>query len=247
MERKPYKKRIQLAINLLGEIIRKGEMLDRGKVVEILRRTYEKHKLSPLKGKATPEDLYDKEMSSLYVVGKYGLGLHEEYPGLFNKIFYLENLYEEVVEKILSGDYESARNMLKGASPTGVIDSNTIARMLRVEFTKTILGFTDEDRFSKILKATINAFPEEEKTVKNYVRFYIAFRVAEGIYRGEVRNRTYKEAYKRALALRLGFPHATPSDEYIAVIAREVFNIPDKILEKTLSLKREEKEGSQTS
>ncbi len=239
-ERKPYKKRIQIAVNILSEIIRRGEQLDRKNVVEILRRTYEKQGLKPLKGKATPEDIYDKEMSSLYVIGKYGLGLDEEYPGLFNKIFYLEKLYEEVIDKILSGEYDSARNMLKGASPTGVIDSNTIARVLRVVFTKTILGFIDENEFAKILQETAKAFPEEERTVKNYARFYIAFRIAEAIYRGEIRNKTYKEAYKRALALRLGFPLSTPSDEYIAIIAKEVFNIPDNILNKTLSLKKEQ-------
>ncbi len=246
-ERKPYKRRIQLAINLLSEMIKRGELIDRSKAVELLRKTYERYKLKPLKGKATPQDIYDKEMSSLYVIGKYGLGLHEEYPGLFNKIFYLERIYEEVIDRILQGDYESARNILKGASPSGVIDSNTLARMLRVEFTKAVLGFTDEERFSRILKETMKAFPEEEKTIRNYVRFYIAFKIAEGIYRGEIRNRAYKEAYKRALALRLGFPQSTPSDEYVAIIAKEVFNIPDKIIEKTLSIKKEEKTETPSS
>ncbi len=251
-ERNPYRRRIQIAVNLLGDLLRRGEQLSRKDVVEILRRTYEKHKIKPLKGKATPPDIYDKEMASLYVVGKYGLGLHEEYPGLFKKIFYLEEIYEEVIEKMLSGEYDSARNLLKGASASGVIDSNTIARMLRTAFTKTILGFIDEDEFARVLKKTMEVFPEEEKTVKNYVRFYIAYKIAEGIYRGEIRNKKYKEAMKRAIALRLGFPQSTPSDDYIAIIAKEVFNIPERILEKTLKLRREketseEKEVSDSS
>ncbi len=245
-ERNPYRRRIQIIVNLLGDILRRGEELSRKDAVEILRKTYEKKRLTPLKGKATPPDIYDKEMASLYVVGKYGLGLHEEYPGLFSKIFYLEEIYEEVIDKILNGDYESARNLLRGASPSGVIDSNTVARMLRTAFTKTVLGFVDEEEFARILKKTAEAFPEEERTVRNYVRFYIAYRMAEAIYRGEVRNKTYKEALKRALALRLGFPKSTPSDEYISVIAREVFNVPDKILEKTLSLHREKEEAKST-
>ncbi len=238
--RNPYRKRIQIAVNILGEVLKRGEQLTRKDVVEYLRKTYEKNKLVPLKGKATPPDIYDKEMASLYVVGKYGLGLDEEYPGLFSKIFYLEEIFEEVIEKIKAGEYESARNMLKGASPSGVIDSNTVARMLRTAFTKTVLGFIDENEFSEILKKTAEAIPEEERTVRNYTRFYIAYRIAEAIYRGEIRNKTYKEAFKRALALRLGFPQSTPSDEYVAVIAREVFNIPDHILEKLLKLKKEE-------
>lgn len=235
-ERNPYRKKIQVLVNLLGEIIRKQDALTRKDVVDLLRKTYEKHRIKPLKGKATPPDLYDKELASLYVVGKYGLGIDEEYPELFDKIFYLEKGYEEVINKILAGQYEEARLILKETSPTGVIDSNTVARMLRTAFTKLLLGFLDEETFAKILRKTSEAIPEEERTVKNYVRFYIAYKVAEGIYRGEIRNKVFKEAFKRAMALRLGFPKTIPSDEYVAIISKEVFSIPDKILSRTLSI-----------
>ncbi len=239
----PYKKRIQVLVNLLGDIIKKQNSLSRKKVVEMLRRTYERNKLVPLKGKANPPDIYDKEMASLYVIGKYGLGIEDEYPELFQKIFYLEKRYEEVLEKIMAGEYEEARTLLKETSPSRVIDSNTVARMLRTAFTRLLLGFMDEEEFANILKKVIEAIPEEERTVKNYVRFFIAFKVAEAISRGEIRNKMYKEAFKRALAVRIGFPKTTPSDDYIAIIAREVFGVPDNVLKNVLSIKKEEAES----
>jgi hypothetical protein len=243
--RDPYRRKIQVLVNLLGEIVRRQETLTRKDVVELLRRTYDKAKIKPIKGKATPPDIYDKEMASLYVVGKYGLGIDEEYPELFNKIFYLEKGFEEAIEKILSGEYEDARLILKGASPTGVIDSNTVARMLRTAFTKLLLGFMSEEEFAEILKKTMEAIPEEERTVRNYVRFYIAFKVAEGIYRGEIRDRMVKEAYKRAIALRLGFPKTIPNDDYVAIIAKEAFSVSDKIIEKILFVKKEQESNKE--
>ncbi|ADI32205.1 DUF2192 domain-containing protein [Staphylothermus hellenicus] len=245
-ERNPYRRRIQILVNLLGEIIRKQNELTRKDVVDLLRKTYEKKKIKPLKGKATPPDIYDKEMASLYVIGKYGLGISNEYPELFDKIFYLEKEYEEAIDKILAEQYSEARAILKKTSPAGVIDSNTVARMLRTAFTKLLLGFSDEEVFAKILKKTVEAIPEEKRTVRSFVRFHIAYKVAEGIYRGEIRNKIFKEAYKRATALRLGFLKTTPGDDYIAIIAKEVFNIPDKILSRILSINKR-KENDNTS
>ncbi len=238
MERNPYRKRIKILVDILNKIIHRYEELTRKDVVEILRKTYEKHKIKPLKGKANPPDLYDKELSSLYIVGKYGLGIDEDYPDFFYNIFYIEESFEKCIELLMNNKFDEAREILKKNSSSGVIDSNTVARMLRIPFTKLLLGFMDEKEFSNILVKTVKAIPEEERTVKNYVRFYVAFRVAEAIYRGEIRNKGYKEAYKKALSLRLGFPKITPSDDYVAIIAREVFNIPDKVLEKILSIKK---------
>jgi len=238
VERNPYRRRIKILVEVLNTIIHE-EDLSRKEVADILRRAYEKHKIKPLKGKATPPDLYDKELSSLYVIGRYGLGLDDEYPDLFNKLFYLEEGFERVIELLKKDKYEEARELLKPLSSSGVVDSNTIARMLRVPFTKLLFGFTDEEEFATILHRVGRAFPEEERTVKNYVKFYIAFKIAEEISKGLIRSKGFKEAMKKALALRLGFPRVMPSDEYIALIAREVFGVPSSVLGKILSIETE--------
>ncbi|MET1160421.1 MAG: DUF2192 domain-containing protein [Thermoprotei archaeon] len=236
MERNPYRKRITILVDLLNDIIHMGS-LSRKEIAELLQKTYKKYKLAPIKGKATPPDLYDKEIASLYVIGKYGLGLDEEYPDLFSKIFYIEQEFEKALNYIMLGEYEEARKILKSLSPSNVVDSNTVARMLRIPLTKLLFGFMSEEEFAKILKTVLDAIPEEERTIRNYVRFYIAYKTAEEIYKGSIRNKQYKEAYKRALALRLGFPKTVPNDDYVAIIAKEVFHVPEHVLEKILSLK----------
>ncbi|MEM0377925.1 MAG: DUF2192 domain-containing protein [Thermosphaera sp.] len=233
-ERTPYKKRIQVAVNILSEVIKRGREITRSEAIELLRKTYEKQGLQPIRGKAFPPDIYDKELATIYVVGKYGLNLHEEYPDLFERIFYLEEAYERAIDYILKNDYEVARKILKENSITGVIDSNTIARMLRVPLTKFILGFLNEEEFAKILHKTREAVPEEESTVYKYVKFFIAFKLAEMIFKGEVKSKEYKEALKKALAIRIGFPKATPGDEYVKYIAESVFELKEEELENLL-------------
>ncbi len=240
-DKNPYRKRIQIIVDLLGEIIRKGNVTSREELRELIKETYEKHGIVPIKGKATPPDLYDKEIASLYVIAKYGLALDDEYPSLFDNLFRTEEKYEEAIKNILENNYEEARKNLIEASSQGQIDSNTVARMLRVAFTKLLFGFITEDEFAKILKKTAEAIPEEERTVRNFVRFYIAFKVAEMISRGEIRNKGFKEASKKAIGLRLGFPRIAPRDDYIEAIAKEVFMVPDKVLEKVLLTNKDEK------
>ena len=231
--RSPYKKRIQAAVEILGEAL-KNPGITRDKLIGLMKRIYGRHRLSPLRGKAFPPDIYDKELATLYVIGRYGLGIDMDYPEQFKSLFYREIAYEEAVEAILGRRYEEARRILEEQSPGRVIDSNTLARMLRVPFTKLVLGFISEDEFREILRRTREAFPEEERTVRSYARFYIAYRIAEKIYRGEIRNKLSKEIAKQALAAQIGFDKTVPGDDYIGIIAREVFNVPEHVLEKIL-------------
>lgn len=246
MKVSPHKKRLQIAVSLLSELTKSPQPPNRQEVVDMLREAYERSKLQPIRGTSLPPDIYDKEMSTLYVVGKYGLLLHEEYPKLFAEIFYKEEAYERALELIAGGNYEEARKILKESSASGYIDSNTVARMLRIPLTRLILGFMAEEEFAKILHAVSEAIPEERKTVENYTRFFIAFKVAEGIYRGEIKNKGYKEAVKKALAIRLGFPRSVPSDNYIEAIAESVFGISPEVLSKVLKAKEEREGGDST-
>ena len=233
-EKNPYKKRIRVIVDILGDVIRMKN-IGREALVEIVKDYYGRYKIEPLRGKALPADIYDKELASLYVIGKYGLGLDIDYPELFNKLFDKEIMFEKAINCIVNNEYDEARKILEALSPEKKVDSNTVARMLRIAFTKTILGFQSEEDFINILKKTKEAFPEEERTVRNYVRYYIAFRTAEAIAKGEIKNRVMKEAFKQALSARISFEKAIPNDDYIKDIARNVFNINENILSKALS------------
>ncbi len=230
MPRKPYRSRLKLLVDLWDIVLKTGPS-SREEVVEMLRRMYSQARVEPLRGKARPQDLYDKEMASLYVVGRYGLGLYDEYTGLFDKVFWKELVYEDMAEKIREGDREAFERL---AGRVGGIDQNTIARMLRVFFTKLVYGFADENDFIELLRRTSEILPDYAETIRKYSRFYIAFRVAEAIASSRVRDKMGKEAFKQALGIKIGLEKITPDDDYIASIARDVFKVSRKKLEAVL-------------
>jgi hypothetical protein len=236
----PHRARVQAAVAILSELVKNIDEVDRAKAVELLKKVYQEKKISPIRGRAQPVDIFDKELATLYVVGKYGLKLDQESPELFEKVFYVEQTLEEALKDILESRLEEAREKIKRVSPTGTIDSNMVARLLRIPLTMLILGFMSEEEFRNILHSVKAAISEEERTVTNYARFFIGFKLAEAIYKGEVKSREEKEALKKALAIRIGFPKSTPSDDYVEAIATSVFNINRKILEKVLSPRRSE-------
>ena len=241
----PHKKRVQVAVAILGELVKSMDKAERSLAVELLKRNYQARGLQPIRGKALPPDIYDKEMATLYVIGKYGLKLDQDYPELFEKVFYIEEQLESATVNIMENRVDDARDKLKRLSPTGVVDSNTVARLLRIPLTKLILGFMSEEEFKEILGKVAKAFPEEEKTVKNYARFFVGLKLAEAISKGDVKSREEKEALKKALAIRIGFPKSTPSDDYVREIAKAVFNVDDKVLDKVLQGPGARKTGAQ--
>jgi hypothetical protein len=230
--RRTQKARIDAAMEALSLILREG-VTDREAARRILSEVYQKHAVQPIRGKAWPPDIWDKEMATLYVLAKYAFALNEENPELFNKIFSFEETLEEAASLLLEKPPSEARRFflfLLG----GDIDDNTVARLLRVESTKVLLGFGDEDRFIKLLKKLSKVVPEQERTVRKYARYYIATRLAQAIAAGIVRNRIAKEAYKQALAARIGFDKTMPDDEYVGYIALNVFGVPKKRVERVL-------------
>ncbi len=216
---------------------------DRGKATSILEDTYRKRAIQPLRGKAWPNDIWDKEMATLYVIAKYALMLNEENPELFHKLFNYEETLEEAANTILEKSPEDARKIVLFLLG-GQIDDNTVARLLRVLTTKVVTGFEDEDKLIKLLQLLPKVFPEQEQTVRKYARFYIALRVAQSIAMREIRSRIAKEAFKQALAARIGLPRIMPDDEYIAFIATNVFEVPRKKLSRILGVKERGKNSA---
>jgi len=240
------KRRLNLLFDLWNEIISRweqGENLERDDVVRLLKREYERERISPLRGASLPPDIYEKEMSSLYIVGKYGMGLEEQYPELFDRIFYPEIKYEKIIEILMTSTSEEARDKILamlGREP----EDNIIARILRLEFTKIYYGFTDEESLRRLVAAILRVFPEKERMLSKYIRFYIAFKVASGIYRGEVRDRLTKEAVKQGTALVFSdIRGSIPDDNYIRKIAMEVFHVPRRILDHVLPAGRGQRRG----
>jgi hypothetical protein len=234
------RKRLQVLMDLWLKIIslwESGKRPSREEVVEMLKEAYEKANLEPLRGASTPPDLFDKEMASLYVVGKYGMGLDRQYPEVFDSIFSREVRYEEalsIIVKRADVKEEDLENLLKAV--LGSLTDNDIARMLRVKLTQVYFGFADERELVRILKTIYEKLPSKRKLAVKYIRFFIAFKVASAIARGKVRNKIVKEIVKQASALNFSNIHGVlPDDSYIATIAREVFDVGDRLIRSTLS------------
>lgn len=205
-----------------------GQQVDRQSAIELLRKEYEGLKITPIKGSADPADLYDKELTSLYVMGKYGMGLDEQYPEQFDAIFSIEVKLEQAAS-ILTTEGAAAKD--KVLALLGSVDGNTVARILRIGLTKVYFGFADDSYMKQLSDAISAAFPERADDVNRFLKFYSAFKVAMAIEQGSVRDRLTKEALKEAVAIQLGRgKEAVPSDRYIVKIASEVFKVPGKVL-----------------
>ncbi|MEZ0345048.1 MAG: DUF2192 domain-containing protein [Infirmifilum sp.] len=224
-----HKKRIEVAINVWGEILA-GSFSSREELTQYLRMVYEENNLEPIRGK-TKIDIYDKELATVYIVGKYGLGLEPELEQ-FSELFSIEIKSEKVLERVQRG--ENPRTAMMDFF--GSIDENMIFRVLRLGMTAVILGFMPEESFISMLFSFEKEFPELEKNIQGFKRFYIAYRIAEEIAAGKVRNRIEKETLKHALCVRLNAEKAAPPDWFIREIAVEALKLPEYKVNASLSL-----------
>lgn len=234
--RETQKQRIDAALDVLSTLLREN-ITDRRRAIRLLEETYRRKALQPLRGKAWPPDIWDKEMATLYTIARYALMLNEENPEFFHKLFNYEEALEEAAKAIVEHDVEEARKLatfLLG----GDVSDNTIARMLRVVATSVVLGFRDEDYMIKLLQRLPKVLPEAEKTVRKFTRFYIALRLAQAIAGRVVRSRIAKEAFKQALAARIGIEKVMPDDEYVMFIAANVFEVSQSKLRRILTVKQ---------
>lgn len=236
--RRTHNRRIEALIEVWSKIMSVNKSWSREEIINLLRDVYMKRRIEPLRGLSRPSDIYEKELASLFFVGKYGLGLLEDYKDVFYGALGFELKVEEVIEKIIEVNNASeAKKIISefiSTNNNSSIDGNTLAKILRIPFTGVILGFWPEEKFIKVINIISNAFPELESTLRKYVKFYIAFRTAEAIAKGELRSSKVKEAYKRALSVKLGFPKNVPGDHYVFTIAREVFNVNERVLQRVL-------------
>ncbi len=230
-----HKKRIEVAVNIWGEVLQ-GSFSSRAELVEYLREIYQENGLEPIRGK-TKIDIYDKELATVYLVGKYGLGLEEEIEK-YSDIFTIEFRSDRVLDKVLQGE-SPRKSMLE---VFGSLDENMVFRVLRLAMTAVILGFMPEEKFITVLSMFEKEFPELEKNITGFKRFYIAFRLAEEIAAGKIRNRIEKETLKHAMCVRLNAEKAAPPDWFIREIAVEALKIPEYRVNAALSFSDRERE-----
>ncbi|MEM2376240.1 MAG: DUF2192 domain-containing protein [Sulfolobales archaeon] len=226
------RKRVKAYVNALSELI----LLDnptREAAIEIVKNSLSASGVEPFRGISKPVDIYEKELISLYVVGTRGLGIHEEYSDKFNKVFYVEKQYDDMLKIIETSDLSTLKDSLKQLLGKDINDSD-IARVLRLLMTMYYLDFINSNYVVMMLKKVANAFPENTETIRRFVKFFIAIKISSDIASGLIRNKMKKDLTKQLISLDIGVSKAVPSDRYIQEIAKILFNIPREVISKVL-------------
>jgi hypothetical protein len=222
-----YKERIKVLIDLWGMISQNINNIDRSSLVKLLQKSYEERGIKPIRGFKT-ENLYEKELISLYVIGKDGLGLYNDYEDFFHNILFKE----EKLEKFLALIEEDVIEAFKFLNE----DKEELAKALRMSLIKVLFGFSnEEDLFRKLRKlSNVNLDPVKHTSI-SFSRFYTAFKIAEGIAEGSINNKIMIDAMRKAIAISIGVKFPLPKYSYIQLIAKEVFGVPDDKLKRILA------------
>jgi len=91
--------------------------------------------------------------------------------------------------------------------------------------------------YKSLKNLNISEKDEIKHTSRSFSRFYTAFKLAESMAEGIVRDRLTYIATKKAIAISIGIKYPLPKADYVALIAKEVFNVNKKILNKILGIK----------
>ncbi len=225
MVKELYKPKVKALTDVWSTVLLKWEEIDRPALIAYLEKIYNERGIRPFRG-FRAENLYEKELTSMYVVGKDGLGLFDDNKPVFDKLLMEEEKFEQIYE-LLASDRPLEAFTLSQQS------TDTLARALRLGFTRAIFSFQDyEVLYGSLRSLDGTGLDPLKHTAASFSRFVAAFLLAEGIAEKRLRDRISVEAEKKAISIRIGIKYPMPKYEYIMLIAREVFGVGDKILKK---------------
>lgn len=211
--------RLRAYINAIADLVgehESGRSIDRGLAIEILKRSLKELKVEPFRGVRFSEDIYDKEMMSLYIVAKYILRIPIT---LFGDVFMNEVLLDRTSLVIRNSiDYGKVRSTVE--KYLGVADEVTLSKLIRYITTEYYLDLVGEESALRSVRNLINAFPEHAENFKRMCKFFIAVVLGSKIVSDEIRNKIDLEIRKKALAINLGLSGGAPSNEYIIEVTR---------------------------
>ncbi|QKR00998.1 DUF2192 domain-containing protein [Metallosphaera tengchongensis] len=229
MVKELYRERMKVLTDLWGKVLDMWESLDRNSLLSMVQQAYEEREIRPFRGfKST--NLYEKELISLFVVGKEGLGLYEEHKQVFDKLLPQEEKFHEIASTIIEKGPDEAYNLSNN-------DKDILARALRLIFTEVVFSFSSESKLIQALR-TLESSPNDavKHTARSFSRFYTAFKLAESLAEGLIRDKMNYIAMKKAISISIGIEYPLPKSSYVALISKEVFNVSPKIIRKVLEV-----------
>ncbi|MEM2075525.1 MAG: DUF2192 domain-containing protein [Zestosphaera sp.] len=224
------RRRVKAYVNTLSDLIG-SENPSRELAIQLVKKYLESVGVEPFRGASKPEDIYEKEMISLYVVATRGLGMNSEFRELMGKVFHKELTYEDTYLLLSSNaPVESTREEVQLVA--GNVDESYLTRVLRYALTLYYLDFEPFENVVKVLNKTYQAFPEHGDAIRRFTKFVISVKMADEIFHGIIKNKVEKEIRKQLLSLEIGIPKSTPPDDYVVKVAKVVYEINDAVLSK---------------
>ncbi len=236
------RRRVKAYVDALSEFLLSNDK-GRERAAELIKKHLINSGVEPFRGASKPDDIYDKELISLYIIGTLGLGISEDFKEVFSKVFSKEAKYEEVIKALASDQpIDQVRETIKALFNN--LSENDIARILRFAVTLYYLDFKPYEFVTKVIKRLSEALPEHSDTIRRFTKFFVAVKLAEEISNGSVRTKVEKEIRKQVISLETGIPKTTPSDDYAAKIAQVVYEVSPTILKNIFSKKESDEEES---
>ncbi len=228
--RQLYKERIQVAVDLWDRILR-GQIKTRAQLEEQLYVEYKRRGIEPFRGFSKVR-IYDKEIATVFVVGKYGLGLDNDLVESTKHIFTVEYRCDKAYAILkergfnVDEDVKTVVRELLDRGELGVDLEDRAFRFMRYVFTGTILQLFPEEDFVLSYRAAQGIFPELRDILIRYIKFYVAFKIAEGIVLGKITSPAERKIYKYAYCVKLNVPRCAPSDKLIREVTLRVYKAP---------------------
>ncbi|MEO3993619.1 MAG: DUF2192 domain-containing protein [Desulfurococcaceae archaeon TW002] len=224
------RRRVKAYVNALSDLI-SSDNPSRELAIQLIKKYLESVNVEPFRGASKPEDIYEKEMISLYVIATRGLGINTEFKELMSRVFNKELTYEDTY-LLLSRDAppETIREEIQAL--VGNIDESYITRVLRYALILYHLDFESFEKVIKVLKKAYQVFPEFSDAIRRFAKFVISVKLAEEISQGIIKNKIEKEIRKQLISLEIGLPKSTPSDDYVMKVAKITYEINDTLLSK---------------
>ncbi|MEM0026527.1 MAG: DUF2192 domain-containing protein [Ignisphaera sp.] len=236
------RKRVE-AITTAWSIIVSKPAKRREEAIDILKSVYSSMGVEPIRGSSSPPDLYDKEMASLYIIGKWGLGIDKELDDeTLKSLFSTEMVFETMMKTLSITTSREGFCEAMGDLCSRLSDS-FIARFLRFVFTLYYFGFAKFEDLAMIMRKLYNFFEPLQETVRRFAKFVIAYEVGSRIASGQIKSQMDINMSKNIIALEIGIPKAIPSTSYIIEVSKHFFTLPDNIVKNILisNSKKEQK------
>jgi hypothetical protein len=227
------RKRIE-ALTTVWSIIVSKPVLKREEVVEILKSVYESMNVEPIRGASSPPDLYEKELSSLYIIGRWGLGIDKDLQeDVLKNVFSLEIQFEQMWNSLkkASSQEEFCKELREICSK---ISEGIMARFLRFIFTLYYFGFIKFEELISSLRKLYSFFNNLQDTIKRFTKFVIAYEIGLRIESGKIKAPLELNMEKNLLALNIGIPKTVPSTSYIIEVSKHFFTLPNNVIKSLL-------------